>query len=87
MIDVSASMFTRWEWVSNFWNKSIPKENLITLTFDHRAKKVNNNILSPNIEDHGEGTTEIVPAFELLEKEIVKVPPKNNITVIFISDG
>ncbi|CAK90707.1 unnamed protein product (macronuclear) [Paramecium tetraurelia] len=87
LIDVSASMYTRWEWVANFWNKSIPKDNLITLTFDHRAKKVHNNVLSQNIEDHGEGTTEIVPAFELLETEIVKVPKNHNITVIFISDG
>lgn len=46
LIDVSASMYTRWEWVASFWNKAIPKDNLITLTFDHRAKKVANNVLS-----------------------------------------
>lgn len=36
---------------------------------------------------HGGKSTEIVPAFELLEKEINNIPLKNNITIIFISDG
>ncbi|CAK71167.1 unnamed protein product (macronuclear) [Paramecium tetraurelia] len=87
VIDASGSMSGCWEWLSDFWNQSIPKENLITITFDTRQKISAEGVLSKRIKDHGGGGTEIVPAFQTMETELQKVPIQNNITVIFISDG
>jgi len=33
VIDASGSMYHCWSWLATFWNKSIPKENLIAITF------------------------------------------------------
>lgn len=76
-----------WEWLANFWNECMPKTNLTTITFDSRPRVCQQNILSPRIRDHGGGGTEIVPAFEMMEIEVQKVPIEHNLTIIFISDG
>jgi len=47
LIDASGSMEICWEWLANFWNKSIPKENLKTITFSNQPKMRNNTNLEP----------------------------------------
>ncbi|CAD8049840.1 unnamed protein product [Paramecium sonneborni] len=88
VIDASGSMSNCWQWLANFWNKSIPKDNLIAITFsNHPTVLKDNKDLSTDISVHGGGGTEIVPAFVEFEKQLQNVPVENNVTVIFISDG
>lgn len=63
VIDASGSMSSWWAWLANFWNASVPKDNLVTLTFDSHPRLCEANELSTRIRDHGGGGTEIVPAF------------------------
>ena len=87
IIDASGSMKEHWHWLADHWNRYIPSEKTITITFDHVARIVPNNHLSNFISHHGGGGTNISNAFEEFENELNKIEPKSNITVIFISDG
>ncbi|CAD8143516.1 unnamed protein product [Paramecium pentaurelia] len=88
IIDASGSMSNCWGWLANFWNKSIPKDNLIAITFSNYPTVLKDNKeLYTDIGKHGGGGTEIVPAFVEFEKQLANVPIDNIVTVIFISDG
>lgn len=88
VIDASGSMSSWWKWIADFWNSdSIPKENLYTITFDGRPRRVETNILSTRINDHGGGSTAIPEAFVEFEKILQTIPTEDNVTAIFISDG
>lgn len=80
-------MSSWWKWVASFYNSSIPKENLVTLTFDTKTRNCESNVLSERIRDHGGGMTNIPDAFKLLEEFLFKIPHDHNVTIIFISDG
>jgi len=62
IIDASGSMSNLWKWLAEFWNKSIPKKNCHTITFDHRVFICNDNILTKKITTHGGGKTSIPEA-------------------------
>jgi hypothetical protein len=69
VIDASGSMQGCWSWLANFWNQSIPKEDLIAITFsNYPTVLTNDKNLKPDISSHGGGGTEIVPAFVEFEK-------------------
>jgi hypothetical protein len=87
LIDCSSSMEANWPWLADHWNRYIPSDNCLTITFDSIASIVPDNILSSNINIHGGGGTNITAGFELLEKELQKLPTKKNLTIILISDG
>ena len=88
MIDCSGSMSNVWKWVAEFWNEAIPKTpESITITFDTKAKRVEENILNHSINFHGGGGTLIPEAFVLMEKLLEPIPLTRQITVLFISDG
>lgn len=53
VIDSSGSMSDWWEWLANFWNSSIPKDNLVTITFSTKPALVPTNVLSTKLKDHG----------------------------------
>lgn len=87
VIDSSGSMSSWWKWIAQFWNTTIPKDNLYTITFSNDPAVVASNTLSEKIQHHGGGGTAIPNAFVLLDKHLLEVPPDQTITVIFISDG
>eukprot|EP00826_Nyctotherus_ovalis_P023043 TRINITY_DN17749_c0_g2_i3.p1 TRINITY_DN17749_c0_g2~~TRINITY_DN17749_c0_g2_i3.p1 ORF type:complete len:350 (+),score=100.12 TRINITY_DN17749_c0_g2_i3:134-1183(+) len=87
VIDASGSMSYYWKELAANFNKYIPKEGSITITFDHRAKLCPDNTLQSSISAHGNGTTNITSGFELMDAEIAKLPKKQTITVLFVSDG
>lgn len=87
VIDCSGSMEGVWAWLADHWNKYIPTENSITITFDTKAKVVEGNVLDKSIYKHGGGGTNITSGFELLEKQLKNVPGNTDVTVLFISDG
>lgn len=55
-------MSNLWKWLAEFWNKSIPKKNCHTITFDHRVFICNDNVLTKKITTHGGGKTSIPEA-------------------------
>ena len=87
VIDCSGSMEPSWPWLVDHWNRCVPRENLLTITFDSKTSKVPNNQLNVDILEHGGGGTKIVEAFELLEAELAAIPKEVHVTVLFISDG
>lgn len=87
IIDASGSMSSWWAWLANFWNASMPKQNLVTITFDTKPRLCASNVLTERINNHGGGGTQIPEAFKMVEDEMAKIPADHNITMIFISDG
>lgn len=87
VIDCSGSMEGVWGWLADHWNRYIPSDNSITITFDTKAKLVKDNVLDKDIYKHGGGGTIITSGFELLEQQLANVPSDQDITVLFISDG
>jgi Mg-chelatase subunit ChlD len=87
IIDASGSMSSWWKFLSEFWNESIPSENLFTITFDQKPRVCESNILSKRIQDHGGGMTAIPEAFKLFEEHLEKLSEDTPVTVLFISDG
>ena len=87
IIDASGSMGNVWSWLADHWNRYLPKEKTITITFDTVAAVVENNVLNKSINNHGGGGTNITKAFELFEKELEKIPNDKSVTALFISDG
>ena len=87
IIDASGSMEDCWPWVVSFWNKSIPKDHCITITFDKLPHLANDNKLTDDILAHGGGSTKIPEAFQFFETQIEKIPKDATINVVFVSDG
>lgn len=87
VIDASGSMSYYWKELAANFNKYIPKEGSTTITFDHKARLCPDNILKPQISAHGGGSTNITAGFELMDAEIAKLPKKQTVTVLFVSDG
>ena len=87
LIDSSASMWHNWTRLSKNFNEYVPKENAKTICFDNRVHPCHNNTLSQYIEEHGEGTTNIISGFQALDKAIAEIDQDTHITVLFISDG
>jgi len=87
IIDASGSMEDCWPWVVSFWNKSIPKDHCITITFDKAPHLAQNNELTDDILAHGGGSTKIPEAFQFFETQIEKIPKEATINVVFVSDG
>lgn len=78
-------MLNCWEELVKNYNKSLPK-NSITITFDDKARINSEKELTNELTNHGGGSTNIVEAFKLLEKELNKTNNKK-VTVLFVSDG
>lgn len=87
VIDCSGSMEGNWRWLAQHWNKFIPVENSKIITFSTTAAIPSTNRLDVDIYKHGGGGTNITSGFVKLDEELKLLPPKSNITVIFISDG
>lgn len=87
VIDCSGSMEGNWKWLAEHWNRFIPLENSKIITFSTTAAIPATNRLDADIYKHGGGGTNITSGFVKLDAELKQMPPKSNITVIFISDG
>ncbi len=87
IIDASGSMQAYWQWVANFWNQNIPKENCITITFDTKPRLLASNVLDLNLKVHGGGGTKIPEAFQMFEQKLMEIPENASINAVFISDG
>jgi hypothetical protein len=60
--------------VAKFWNAFIPKQNLHTITFDHRVKVSGDGTLADKITKHGGGRTSIPEAFVEMENHLQAIP-------------
>ena len=87
LIDSSGSMSSWFKMLAEHWNKYVPKENTTTICFSNRTYRVPGNVLSTYIGQYGGGGTNILGAFQELEKQIMVTDIKTHITVLFISDG
>ncbi len=87
LIDSSGSMSGNWKFLANHWNKYVPKDDTLTITFDTKPRIVPDNILDQNINKHGGGGTNIYTAFQKLEEELTKIQKDIPLVIIFISDG
>lgn len=87
LIDSSGSMGSNWEYICAQWNELIPKENTRIITFSNDSSVSNQNTLLTPISSYENTGTNLFNAFEKLEDEINAIPVKNNVTVIFLSDG
>ena len=87
IIDASGSMNSYWKAVAENFNKYVPGENAVTITFDNRIHHCADNKLGPEIRTHGGGMTNIPQAFEAMDEQLEKYPKTVAATVLFISDG
>ncbi len=87
VIDASCSMRPFWPTLARYFNRFVPKQGSITITFDTTPYLIADNILSEDIYKHGGGGTNITAAFELMDQKIAELDKRQSVTVLFISDG
>lgn len=87
VIDASGSMSSYWKEMVKFWNASVAELAKFVITFDNKPRVEKSCHLSENLKDHGGGGTNILGAFEELERQMTEFIMEINFTVIFISDG
>eukprot|EP00826_Nyctotherus_ovalis_P016498 TRINITY_DN14775_c0_g1_i8.p1 TRINITY_DN14775_c0_g1~~TRINITY_DN14775_c0_g1_i8.p1 ORF type:complete len:1007 (+),score=286.44 TRINITY_DN14775_c0_g1_i8:187-3207(+) len=87
VVDASGSMSSYWRELAVNFNKYIPKQNAITITFDSTPRLCSDNTLKSNIDVHGGGGTNITAAFEMMDTQIAKIKVNQELTILFISDG
>lgn len=80
-------MSSYWKEMVKFWNQSVAPLAKFVITFDNTAKVESKTTLSEVLRDHGGGGTNILGAFEELERQMSEFIMEINFTIIFISDG
>jgi len=86
VLDSSGSMSSYWKYVAENCNKLSNQKNLIIITFSTNAKIVNLP-LTDRVQDYEGGGTEIEAGFRLLNDQLKLSKTKDNITILFVSDG
>ncbi|CAK58994.1 unnamed protein product (macronuclear) [Paramecium tetraurelia] len=88
LIDASGSIRNCWQWLANFWSKSIPKDNSIAITFSNYPTVLKGEkVIHQDIQEHGGGGAQIVLAFVEFENQLANISVNQKLTAIFISDG
>ncbi|CAD8160045.1 unnamed protein product [Paramecium octaurelia] len=88
VLDCSGSMYNYWQYVAKYYNEIRRKVKLhCAITFDTRVKTIPQAELGSNINTYGGGGTNITIAFEELNKLLYSLKQKQNVTVLFVSDG
>jgi uncharacterized protein with von Willebrand factor type A (vWA) domain len=87
IIDASGSMSSYWKEMVKFWNESVAPLAKFVITFDNKPRIEKTCFLSESLKDHGGGGTNILGAFEELERQMDEFIKDINFTVVFISDG
>lgn len=87
VIDASGSMSSYWKEMVKFWNESVAPLAKFVITFDNKPRVEKTSFLSEQLKDHGGGGTNILGAFEELERQMDEFIKDINFTIVFISDG
>jgi len=80
-------MSSYWKEMVKFWNESVAPLAKFVITFDNKPRIEKTCFLSESLKDHGGGGTNILGAFEELERQMDEFIKDINFTVVFISDG